>query len=956
MAAPRVPLATYRLQFHAGCTFAQATRLVPYLAALGISDLYASPLFQARRGSRHGYSVTNPLELNPELGSPARFEALSRKLRSRGMGLLLDVVPNHMALSSSNPWWQDVLENGQSSPYAVFFDIEWDPPYRSLNNKILLPILGQPYGQCLENQELHLTLGPAGFAVQYYDHAFPLDPKTYLAILTHRLPDLKDSLGADNPDFIRIMGVISLIQNLPSRTVATTKKRWERLHWRDIIKKNLWLLYERTPPLRQFLEENLRQFNGRRGDPASFDLLDNLLRQQPYRLAHWLVSREMINYRRFFSINDLIGIRVEDPQVFTATHGLLCKLVEDGKITGLRLDHIDGLKDPAGYLHRLQAELQARHPAGAAVPMYLVVEKILAPGEQLPATWPVAGTTGYDFLGILNNLFVAPQGLEEMEAIYRETTGSTASWWDLVYEKKKLIMASLFGGEVHNLTDELAILAAADRQAMDVARHDLTAALVAVTACLPVYRTYTCSSTVAPADRRRILEALAQARERQPHLAAPALDFLRRLLLLEFPDGRPEDQKKAWLAFVCRWQQFTGPIMAKGLEDTAAYVYNPLLSLNEVGGVRQAVSPQEFHALCQERWRRWPAAMNATSSHDTKRSEDVRARLNVLTEIPHLWRRKLDTWRAWHAACHTLLDGREVPDANEEIFLYQTLLGAWPLAPAEVPEFHQRLRSYLIKALREAKVHSRWIEPRHDYEQAVLDFAQTILRPGPENQFLPDFLEFQAQLAYFGALNSLSQVLLKITAPGVPDIYQGTELWDFSLVDPDNRRPVDFARCQELLWELQSREADDDPTLIAELLSSWRDGRLKLFLTYKSLRLRQTLGEIFTWGDYLPLEVSGPRSRHVVAFARRLAGRWVIIAAGRLYASLTTPEQPPLGDPVWGPTRLRLPDDAPPAWQEELGGRQICRQDGGLPVAQVFSQLPVALLQPQAEAKPADHE
>lgn len=945
MTEPPVRIATYRLQFNAGYTFAHVTRFLEYFAVLGISDIYASPLFQARRGSLHGYSVTNPLELNPELGSQARFEAMSRKMRSLNLGLLLDVVPNHMALSDSNPWWQDVLENGQSSPYAFFFDIEWDPPYRSLKNRVLLPILGQPYGTCLENQELTLSFTPNGFGLHYYEHRFPLDPKSYLAILTHRLEELKGALGEDNPDVIRILGVISLIHNLPPRTALNTKKRRERLHWRNIIKKNLWLLYESSPRLREFLEENVRQFNGCKGNPASFALLDNLLRAQPYRLAHWLVSLEMINYRRFFSINDLIGIRMEDPQVFAATHGLLFKLVEEGKVTGLRLDHIDGLNDPSGYLQRLQTELQKRRSDDAAMPFYVVVEKILAKDEQLPASWPVAGTTGYDFLGMLNSLFMAP-GLEEIEANYREVTGISTSWPDVVYEKKKFIMASLFGGEVRNLEDDLANLAAADRQAMDISRRDLLTALMELTACLPVYRTYTCGYTVALADRRHIELALAETRKRQPAVRQMALDFLKRVLLLEFDQGMPEEQKKDWLRFICRWQQFTGPIMAKGLEDTAAYVYNPLLSANEVGGYRQPLSPEEFHAFCQDRLQRWPATMNTTSTHDTKRSEDVRARLNVLTEMPHVWQQKLHSWREWNAGRKILLNGREVPDANEEIFIYQTLLGAWPLNPPEVPQFQERLQAYLIKAIREAKIHSRWIEPKHDYEQAVLAFAAAILSQVPTNLFLEDFQTFQNQLAYFGALNSLSQVLLKVTAPGVPDFYQGTELWDFSLVDPDNRRPVDFSRRQRLLRELREREGRGDPALLQELLAHWRDGRLKLFLTYKALQVRRACLEIFARGNYLPLAANGPGSRHVVASARQLEGQWLIVAAGRFYASLVTAEQPPVGEAVWRQTALRLPQTAPLNWREELSGRQIHSQPSGLPLAAIFAQLPVALLRP----------
>ena len=547
----RVPISTYRLQFHAGWNFSQAIKLTPYLQELGITDVYASPLFKASRGSLHGYSVTNPLQLNPELGSKAQFDSWCKKLRSLHMGLLLDVVPNHMALSRSNPWWQDVLENGQSSPYAVFFDIEWNSPYRSLKNRVLLPILGRPYGQCLEDQELTLSLNADGFAVNYYNHSFPLDLQSYLPILTHRLDDLKKRLGEDNPDFIRIMGVISLLQNLPPRTVTGIKKRRERLHWRDVIKKSLRLLHEQSSELREFIEENLRQFNGHRGDPASFDRLDGILREQSYRLAHWLLSLEMINYRRFFSINDLIGIRVEDPEVFEATQSLMFKLVEEKKVTGLRLDHIDGLNDPEGYLQRLQNRLRSITKSEEKDQFYLVTEKILGDGEPLPQTWPVAGTSGYDFLGILNNLFLHENGLPEILRIYQDFSGVSSTWEDTVYEKKKFIMDSSFGGEVHNLLVDLVALADKDRQAMDISRHYLFQALIEISACLPVYRTYIRSYEISPTDRAYLEEAFAQAGRRQPLLGELAINFLKKVLLLEFPPVVTEDLKKQ-LAAVCQ--------------------------------------------------------------------------------------------------------------------------------------------------------------------------------------------------------------------------------------------------------------------------------------------------------------------------------------------------------------------------------------------------------------------
>jgi (1->4)-alpha-D-glucan 1-alpha-D-glucosylmutase len=944
MSQPRVPVSTYRLQFHAGWNFSQAQALTSYLHELGITDVYASPLFKASRGSLHGYSVTNPLQLNPELGTKAAFDSMCKKLRSLSMGLLLDVVPNHMALSRSNPWWQDVLENGQSSPYAVFFDIEWNPPYRSLKNRVLLPILGRPYGQCLEDQELQLSLTPDGFVVHYYDHVFPLDLHSYLTILTHRLEELKESVGENSPDFIRMMGVITLVQNLPPRTVASIKKKRERLHWRDVIKKSLWLLHEKSPKLREYMEENLRRFNGSKGDPASFDLLDSILRDQAYRLAHWLVSLEIINYRRFFSINDLIGIRVEDPQVFEATHNLLFRLVEDKKITGLRLDHIDGLNDPEGYLQRLQTRLQSITGAEEQDRFYLVTEKILEEGEPLPESWAVAGTTGYDFLGILNNIFLDDRGLKEILVIYRDFTGITATWEDVVYDRQKFIMVSLFGGEVHNLTDDLLALADKDRQAMDTAPQDLHQALIEISACLPVYRTYIRSYEVAATDRDYLEEAVAQARRRQPSLGEHALNFVRKVLLLEFPPGLPEDQKKHWLRFVCRWQQFTGPIMAKGLEDTAAYIYNPLVSLNEVGGYRGAVSPAEFHSFIADRQRLWPGTMNTTSTHDTKRSEDVRARLSVLTEMPEVWREHIDYWHAVNITKKRNLPEGEVPDRNEEILIYQTLLGVWPLYQGELANLGDRLETYLVKALREAKIHSRWIDPQIDYEQAVVEFGRSLLEDNPGNEFLPDFLELQGRVAYFGALNSLSQVLLKIASPGVPDFFQGNEIWDLSLVDPDNRRPVDFKRRQILLKEVKALEARNGHSLPAQLLANWRDGRLKLFITYKALQIRQAKAELFAQGECLPLKIQGPRQDHIIAFGRRLEHQWAFVLAGRFFSSLTEPEVPPLGPDIWRETLVELPQDAPRGWLDGLTGLPIASIGPTLALSEIFSRLPVALL------------
>lgn len=956
MKPQRIPAATYRLQFHHGFNFSQAWSLVIYLHALGISDIYASPLFKARRGSLHGYSVTNPLELNPEVGSKKSFDNLVRKLKSRNMGLLLDIVPNHMAISADNPWWMDVLESGPGSPYAVFFDIDWRPPQRMLQGKVLIPILGKPYGQVLEDKELVLKLDADGFAVHYWEHKFPLDPGTYQAILKYRLDELEQALGSGNPAFLALVGLIAQIENLPPRHAASVKKLRERQRQKDLIKERLRLLYQGSPEIKEFLDANIKIFNGKKGDPASFDLLDNLLSEQAYRLAYWQVALEVINYRRFFSINDLISIRIEDLQVFEATHSLLIKLAVEGKISGVRIDHIDGLFDPQGYLALLQSRLAPKGKAGAVESgAYVVVEKILEAGEKLPEDWPVAGTTGYDFADMAGGLFVDPHGLERLRETYVDFTGNATDYHTTVYEKKKLIMSSLFGGEIESLGYQLDLLSEEDRSAKDIHRSTFTRSLLEVTACLPVYRTYIRNYEVSPRDRAYLDQAVKEARERNPDLDPGAFCFLHRVLVLDFPPRFSEDRKQNWLRFVMRWQQFTGPIMAKGHEDTALYVYNPLISLNEVGTSWGPVSPTEFHRLNQERLKKWPHTLNATSTHDTKRSEDVRLRLHVLSEIPQEWALHLERWRRANRVHKSELNGQEAPGANDEWLLYQTLLGMWPLVEEEIPEVDHRLEAYLIKAVREAKVNSRWIAPNPEYENALTDFAAKILQPGPGNEFLPDFLAFQGRLAFLGALNSLSQVLLKITAPGVPDFYQGTELWDFSLVDPDNRRPVDFQKRRKFLDGLADHDKYGSSRFLKGLLAHWQDGRIKLHLIYKALNFRRQHLELFQNGEYLPVDAFGPQRDHVVAFARRRENNWALTVVPRLLAHLVEPGRAPLGTRTWKETTLSLHQEAPRVWQNVFTGEAVDASRKGtvptLALSQVLAAFPVALLSGVAEAE-----
>lgn len=949
MASSRIPASTYRLQFHHGFRFITAQALVPYLAALGISDLYASPLFRARRRSLHGYSVTNPLIINPELGAKTSFNALARNLQSRNMGLLLDIVPNHMAMSHDNPWWLDVLENGPASPFAVFFDVDWHPPNPLLGGRVLLPILGAPYNEVLENQEIWLELDAGGLAVHYYEHRFPLDPKTYRVILTQGLEAFIETWGTEDSTVSTLLDLITLAENLPPRTAASKKKLRERNRQKDILKKNLWVWYQDHPVAQEFIDNNLTLFNGRKGEPDSFNLLDHLLNLQAYRLAHWRVAQDMINYRRFFSINDLIGLRVEDPQVFEASHGLLVDLARDGKITGLRIDHIDGLYDPQEYLERLQKTLaQATGAPAGQDPYFVVVEKILEHQETLPAAWPAAGTTGYDFLTMVDGLFVDDQGLRDLREIYTHFCSFPTRLPDVVYDKKKLIMASLFGGEVENLGYYLALLGDQDRSARDISRKDLVRTLFELTACLPVYRTYIRSFNPSEQDRKILDQAFAEVRRRQPDLNPAAQNFLRRVLFLHTPPTLSTGQKNEWLNFVMRWQQFTGPIMAKGQEDTAFYVYNPLISLNEVGSCFEAVSPAAFHEFNRQRRESWPFTLNATSTHDTKRSEDVRLRLHVLSEMPGEWEEALKLWSAWNQGHKQEVNGLKVPDASEEILLYQTILGAWPLNPEDFREFKNRVQEYLIKAAREAKVHTRWISPNHGHEQALKDFLSAILRETADNGFLQDVHKFQARLAFWGALNSLSQVLLKVASPGVPDFYQGTEIWNLSLVDPDNRRPVDFYQRSQLLNQLKKHEKKDCHGLIQELRDQWPTGALKLYVTYKALNFRRDHLDLFLHGDYLPLTAAGEREPHVVALGRRRDSQWALAVAGRMFSRLTSPGEFPVGKEVWGETALLLPAEAPSEWRNFFTGDkldQIAGPEGpALPLKQVFRDLPVALL------------
>jgi (1->4)-alpha-D-glucan 1-alpha-D-glucosylmutase len=988
-----VPVATYRLQFNRSFTFAEAARLVPYLEALGVSDLYASSYLAARPGSPHGYDIANHNALNPEVGAEEEFQRFVAALQGHGMGQILDVIPNHMGIAAGcNPWWNDVLENGPSSPYAEFFDIDWDPVKPQLAGRVLLPILGDQYGRVLESQELALEYADGGFALRHYDTRLPIAPRTWVQILTLRLEALTTALGEQDPHLQEYQSIITALSNLSPRTETAPERIRERMREHEVIRRRLARLAKESQAIRASIEETVRIYNGKRGDPRSFDLLDRLLDEQAYRLAYWRVAAEEINYRRFFDINELAAIRMENPAVFRETHRLILRLVEQGAVTGLRLDHPDGLHDPPGYFLALQREAFARRlparpfPGAGSLrpeedaateelaefdatcgadarrpgcrPLYLLAEKILARGERLPTTWAIHGTTGYEFLNLVGGLFVDGGSEKAMTAAYTAFTGQRTPFPDLAYQCKQLILRVSMSSELNVLGHTLDRLSERNRYSRDFTLNSLTHALREVIASFPVYRTYIDGRApeVSLQDRACVEVAVAFAKRRNPATNVSVFDFVKDTLLLRYPENADEAYRQDQRSFVAKFQQVTAPVTAKGIEDTAFYRYNRLVSLNEVGGDpdRFGIPVEEFHQQCQARQAKWPASLSATSTHDTKRSEDVRARIAVLSEMPREWRAAVSRWHRWNRRHATEVDGRVAPEKNDEYLLYQTLVGAWPLAPMgpeEARGFTARIEAYMLKAAKEAKVNTSWINPNEAYDEALRAFVARILEPGPANRFREDFIAFQSFVARVGMVNSLAQTLVKITAPGVPDFYQGTELWDFSLVDPDNRRPVDFARRTSLLQALRDRIAAGDLAgLAAELVEGWEDGRIKLYTIHRALTHRRQEHELYLAGEYVALPTGGSLGKHLCAFARRREGRAALTVVPRLAAGLTdNGARPPLGPEVWGDTWVALPAGLPqgPFINLFTGARVSLANTAvgpALLAGGVLAEFPVALL------------
>jgi (1->4)-alpha-D-glucan 1-alpha-D-glucosylmutase len=964
MSNPPTLGATYRLQLHKEFTFDDARELVPYLDRLGVTHVYSSPILTARPGSTHGYDVADPTTANPELGGEEARAKWARAIADAGLGLLLDIVPNHMGTGSANPFWEDVLTHGAASRYGRWFDIRWSSAAQPLRGRVLLPVLGDKLPRVIERNELTVALHDGRLRLHYFENDFPLDPATWPVVL-ERASGTRGGAGersAPRPaDIERLREITDALKRLPRRNAAHAEVRSAAAA--EAVGE-LETLLRRSPALRRRIESIAEKFGrGAKGH----ERMRALVEAQAYRLAFWRRAARLINYRRFFDINELVALRMERDEVFGGVHDRILEWVEKGEVHGLRVDHIDGLLDPLGYLERLRREASARSgktPAGDAFP--ILVEKILTPGERLREEWPVQGTTGYEFLNDLESVFIDAAGVAAITSFYHSLRPGTRrepidDFEEVAMRGKVRILTGSLAPDVRGLAAMLLPIAKRDPRMRASGAARLTKALTEWLACFPVYRTYIDTRKPVPdaADREVVERVVSRATERgriAPHVIA----FLRDVMLKPAEGDREER-----LRFVAKLQQTSGPATAKGVEDTALYQYVPLVSLNEVGG--DPARPLDdavrlFHEGNAERARAWPRNLLCTNTHDTKRSADVRARLDVLAETPDLWTAAVTRWRSMNARHRRRVDGREAPDPNSEYLLYQTLLGIWPLDAAKrgavpngaaVGKLRERVEEYMLKAVKEAKLHSSWTDPNEEYEDALKGFIAGILpTSGPaKSPFLRDLAAVASRAGWSGLWNSLSRIVLHLTAPGVPDLYRGDELWNFTLVDPDNRRPVDFERRSALLAEISERyeaSAASRSTLLGEVIANPEDDRMKLLVTWRSLQARRERLELFTEGSYEPLEVVGDRARHVVAFARRLGDQASITIASRLTYALSGIDRPPVGADVWGHTHVVIPARLGARWRCAIAGEEIRGEERGeavvLELSAALNQLPVAVL------------
>ncbi|MGH7508134.1 MAG: malto-oligosyltrehalose synthase [Gemmatimonadales bacterium] len=948
-------LASYRLQLHAGFPLSRVREVVPYLHRLGITHLHCSPLLHARRGSTHGYDVVDPGRLNPALGTEAELAELAAALRQKEMGIVLDVVPNHMAVSSENPAWEDVLAHGPASRYARWFDVDWRATERELRSRVLLPVLGDHRVRVLQRGEIGLALEEGRLRVRYHDHSFPLDPASLPVVLQDAAPRCNQLLGTDHPACGNLQEVITRLRQLPRRTHRSPAAIARRREIASAELERLRQLCLDSPEVAVAVGRAATAFS--RGS-VGLSRLRRLLDAQVYRLVYWRRAAREINYRRFFDIDDLVALHMEDPEVFAETHALVLEWGRQGWLQGFRIDHPDGLLDPLGYFQRLVAA--ATSEAGRPPPIY--VEKILSPGERLRSEWPVAGTTGYDFLNQTESLFIDPAGYRLIEQEYRRIIRQPLEFPSIARLAKRQVLESGLSAGVRRLADRLLKLSGR-RTLRPVKPHALAVAIVETIASLPVYRTYVDPSTPEPGEQdRRLLEAaLADARARG-RASAEALDLLGAALLASDGPMREPETEGLRVRFVQHFQQLSGPATAKGVEDTAFYSYAPLLSRNEVGGdpalpLQDAVA--EWHSANGHRAQRWPRSMLAVTTHDTKRSADVRSRLDVLSEIPDEWLAAVERWRDWNRGHKRDLDGHRAPDPNTVYHLLQAFVGVWPaptLDPAEIPvleppclaSLRERLVEYSLKAAREAKLKTSWTEPDTRFEAALQEYVEAVLDAERSPEFLGSLASFVQRIARVGMWNGLSRTLLELASPGIPDLYQGDELWNLALVDPDNRRPVDFELRSRLLDEIEERWAaggDSRRELLCDLLSHVEDGRLKLHLVRAVLHARREHPQLFLSGGSQPLLLEGPASDHVIGFARRHCAKHAIVLAPRMLARqvLANPRLPTAAE-IWEGTGVTVPEGWPVEWRCALSGETLRSANRMVRMDEAFRRLPVALL------------
>jgi (1->4)-alpha-D-glucan 1-alpha-D-glucosylmutase len=986
-----LPSSTYRFQFNHEFTFRDATKLIPYLAKLGISHCYASPFLKARPGSMHGYDIIDHKQINPEIGTPEELDKLVAKLREHGMGLILDIVPNHMGIGKVNKWWMDVLENGPASIFADYFDIDWTPVKPELYGKVTLPVLGDSYGAVLKGGHFKLQFNPenGSLAIKYYENEFPVNPATYPKVLANRLDVLKERLGKNNLEVMEYESILTALAALPSHTERQSFSG--RAREKSVQLNRLSKLCKQNSEITNFIEQNLLEFEVRPDDKQSFDRMHSLLESQAYRLVFWRVASDEINYRRFFDINELAAVRTEDPRVFGEMHDLVFNLIAEGKLDGLRIDHPDGLFDPSAYFAQLQLKaaecLQKPAPSETdlvlgkeALPIYIVVEKILAPFEHLEDDWAVHGTVGYEFLNSLLNVFVATDNEHALESTYEAFIGRLVDYDGAKRECKGLILDTVLASELHVLAHRLSQIAEVSWEYRDFTQNSLRKALRHIVTNFPVYRTYVTPKKVDKTAKQYIDWAVRLSKRFGSSVLPEVYDFVRNVLCLEAAEA-PSEHDEAAVQFLhamqtiaMKFQQFTGPVMAKSVEDTLFYRFNRFVCLNEVGGEpdRFGITVASFHHQNIQRQLRRPYEMLASSTHDTKRSEDVRARLAVLSELPKLWEQKTSQWSRINRTRKVTIDEEQMPDANDEYLIYQTLVGACPTAVSGadwVEAFKQRVIEYALKAARESKSHTSWVNKNEEYENALSSFIDKILTASPTNPFLDDFTNFHNAMYPLGLINSLAQAALKYTSPGVPDIYQGNEIFDFSLVDPDNRRPVDFEKRSKMLDKVRKhirigefasdRHIKEQADFLKNCLDEFEDGTCKLLITAAAVACRQQFEGLYTKGRYIPLETKGSAEQHIIAFAREFEDNWSITVVPRLVATLLQADSTPklesysvfnilssdAGENVWGDTVISLPPDLTNRKLVDCFSMQILNNsDGVLKVSDVFNRFPVAII------------